>query len=46
MGRKRKYTRSGDVAQGYECTKRKCKWQGTEDDKARRAYTSNVSVNV
>tara|TARA_R110000796_G_scaffold59568_4_gene137421 strand:+ start:599 stop:784 length:186 start_codon:yes stop_codon:yes gene_type:complete len=40
MGRKRKYTRSGDVAQGYECTKTKCKWQGIEDDKARRAYTS------
>jgi hypothetical protein len=36
MGRKRKYTRSGDVAQGYECTKIKCKWQGTEDDKASR----------
>jgi hypothetical protein len=34
MARKRKYTRIGEVSQGSECTNRKCKWQGTDDDKA------------
>ena len=30
---KRKYTRSGETAVRYECTKRACKWQGKEEEK-------------
>lgn len=30
---KRKYTRFGETATQYECTKRKCKWQGTDEEK-------------
>lgn len=34
---KRKYARFGDDTSGiYECTNRKCKWQGTEEEKSRR----------
>lgn len=30
---KRKYARMGEEAVAYECTKRKCKWQGTDEEK-------------
>lgn len=30
---KRKYTRSGEKPQGYQCTNTKCKWQGSENEK-------------
>ncbi len=33
MGRKRKYTKFGEKPVRYECTKRKCKWQGTIEEK-------------
>ena len=33
MGRKRKYARFGEKAVRYECTKQKCKWQGTDKEK-------------
>lgn len=33
MGRKRKYTRMSERPVRYECTKRKCKWQGTDQEK-------------
>jgi hypothetical protein len=33
MPEKRKYTRIGEIAESYECTKRKCKWQGTDEQK-------------
>lgn len=33
---KRKYARMGEKVVKYECTKRKCKWQGTDDEKARK----------
>lgn len=36
MARKRKYAKSGDKAVASECVKQKCKWQGTEDQKAKR----------
>lgn len=31
---KRKYTKWGEEAKAYECTNRKCKWQGVDKDKA------------
>jgi hypothetical protein len=32
---KRKYARHSDVhSKNYECTKRKCKWQGTIEEQA------------
>lgn len=30
---KRKYTRSGETPQGYQCTNNKCKWQGSDKEK-------------
>lgn len=33
---KRKYTKFGEIAVRYECTKRKCKWQGNSDEKSRK----------
>lgn len=33
---KRKYTKWGEEAKRYECTKKKCKWQGTDDEKGRK----------
>jgi cytochrome c-type biogenesis protein CcmH/NrfF len=32
---KRKYTRWGEKAVRNECTKSKCKWQGTDEEKNR-----------
>ena len=28
-----KYTTNGETPKKYECTKRKCKWQGTDEEK-------------
>lgn len=36
MTNKRKYARMGETSVRYECTKRKCKWQGTDDEKSRK----------
>lgn len=33
---KRKYTKSGEKANRYECCKRKCKWQGTDEEKSEK----------
>jgi hypothetical protein len=30
---KRKYTRYGEKPSAYQCTKRKCKWVGKDEDK-------------
>lgn len=30
---KRKYTRFGEKAKAFECTNKKCKWQGQESEK-------------
>ena len=32
----RKYARFGEKEVAYECTKRKCKWQGMDEDKAQK----------
>lgn len=32
MGREKKYCKMGDKPVRYECTKRKCKWQGTLEE--------------
>lgn len=33
---KRKYTKMGETPSAYECTKKACKWQGTDDEKSRK----------
>jgi len=43
---KRKYTRMDEEAVAYECTKRKCKWQGTECEKAIRPYATGGGEHV
>lgn len=35
MAKKRKYARFNEDSNRYECTKRKCKWQGTDEEKNR-----------
>lgn len=45
---KRKYTRGNEEVKGYECCNKKCKWQGTEDQKAKRKdedWTTDVCPN-
>jgi len=37
---KRKYVISGETPVAYECTKRKCKWQGTDEEKSSRLVSS------
>lgn len=32
--RKRKYTRSGEKPSKFQCTNKKCKWEGTQEEKA------------
>lgn len=36
MPAKRKYARNFEKVTRYECTRRKCKWQGTEKEKAEK----------
>jgi hypothetical protein len=31
-----KYVKQGEIPVRYECTKRKCKWQGTYEEKAEK----------
>lgn len=33
---KRKYTRSGETPKAYKCTNRKCGWEGTGDQRAKK----------
>lgn len=44
MARKRKYTRSGEEPKAFECTNRKCKWQGTDADKALTKRSGEVGT--
>lgn len=46
MARERKYCKMGDKPVRYECTKRKCKWQGTMDEKDEKIVSSIESVKV
>lgn len=38
---KRKYCRFGDTPSKYECTNRKCKWQGTDKEKENKEIESS-----
>ena len=33
---KRKYTKSGEEPKAYECTTKKCKWKGTDEEKLKK----------
>ena len=43
---KRKYTRMGENAVAYECTKQKCKWQGIDEDKVRKRINEYQEEHV
>ena len=43
---KRKYTRMGEKPKGYECTKRSCKWQGLDSDKAFKKRDEDITDHV
>ena len=36
MAAKRKYARMGEKSVKNECTNKKCKWQGTDEEKAKK----------
>jgi len=43
---KRKYTSHGEAAKRYECTNKKCKWQGKQEEWAERLIEPGHSENV
>lgn len=43
---KRKYARSGEAYSRYECTKRKCKWQGDDSEKSQKQLNGHMSELV
>jgi hypothetical protein len=43
---KRKYTKWGEEPVRYECTKRKCKWQGKDEEKARKPKDEYMTEHV
>ena len=43
---KRKYARFGDTEVAYECTNKKCKWQGLDSEKAQRILDECQSVHI
>ncbi|WP_396153682.1 hypothetical protein [Flavobacterium sp.] len=43
---KRKYARMGEKENGYECTKRSCKWQGLDSEKALKKRNENQTDHV
>ena len=46
MAKERKYTKMGESPVRYECTKKKCKWQGTMEEKDDKQVSSIESVKV
>jgi len=42
----RKYTQNGETAKAYECTNKKCKWQGTTEQKAEKPDGYGISEHV
>lgn len=42
----RKYTRSGEKPVRYECTNRKCKWQGFFEEKSEKKDKDGWTVKV
>lgn len=43
---KRKYTRIGEDPVAYECCNRKCKWQGTADEKGTNYQGDGYSESI
>lgn len=43
---KRKYTRMGETPIAFECTKTKCKWQGTADQKASKRINEYSTESI
>jgi hypothetical protein len=46
MAKERKYCKMGDTPVRYECTKKKCKWQGTANEKGSKRVSSIESQLV
>ena len=43
---KRKYTKFREEPVAYECTNRKCKWQGLDEEKERKRVSNIVTKFV
>ena len=46
MAAQRKYARIGDKPTKFECTRKRCKWQGTESEKYRKRVDEVMSEHV
>jgi hypothetical protein len=46
MANKRKYARRGEFSLKHECTNRKWKWQGSDDEKLRRRLNEYQEEHV
>lgn len=44
--KKRKYTRWGEEPKRYECSKKKCQWQGLDEEKARKRIDNYLTEHV
>jgi len=42
---KRKFTRIGETPAKYQCTKRKCKWEGFDKEKTLKPINGNQKVH-
>lgn len=46
MAKVRKYTRWSESAAAYECSKRSCKWQGTQEQQALKQFEAGYKESV
>jgi len=46
MPKKRKYARMGETSVKNECTNKKCKWQGTDKEKAKKQIDEYITEDV
>lgn len=46
MAAKRKYARMGEKSVRNECTNRKCKWQGKDEEKAKKRIDEYVTEDI
>jgi hypothetical protein len=43
---KRKYTKNGEKPKAYECTKKKCKWQGTPEQVGKQYLSNGITQSI
>lgn len=46
MAAKRKYARMGEKSERNECTNKKCKWQGKDEEKAKKRIDEYMTEDI